>query len=76
MKNILTAAILCIATTAYAQPFSLEECKDIREEINHYEELRRKGGSVTKMESWKKSLRILETQFQEGECIKYGRAVW
>ncbi len=55
---------------------SLEACKRLQSEIERYDDLRRKGGSASQMESWKKSRAKLEDKFRAGDCRRHGRAVW
>jgi hypothetical protein len=73
--SVLVALCLHCSTGAQAQSLSLDSCKSIREKIEKYDVLRRKGGSAAQMDSWRKSRAALEERFRLGKCHKYGRSV-
>ena len=78
MKRISTLIVLiCVHCSgiAFAQTMPIEECKRIQERIEHYNDLRRKGGSSSQMDSWRASRKKWEDKFREGECKKHGNAV-
>ncbi len=83
MREKMFAAISgCIAillnNAALAGPAkqaSLEECLQLRAEIEDYTELRRRGGSAEDMDDWKRSRRELEQRFRDMRCRRYGKAV-
>lgn len=56
-----------------AQDASLEQCQSLNDRIERYTALRRKGGSASKMEGWKKQLRRAEEKFREKGCRAYRR---
>ncbi len=65
-------ALIAIAVPARAQTASLVQCKELRDRIEHYTVLRRKGGSASAMAGWKKQLRRYETDFRHFDCLDYG----
>jgi hypothetical protein len=79
MKHITCILVLALwfhcPAGVQAQSLSLERCKGIREKIERYDVLRRKGGSAAQMDSWRKSRAKLEERFRQGNCRKYGRSV-
>lgn len=72
---LLAAAALAASVDAFAEPDTLDACKKMRARIEHYDSLRRHGGSATQMESWKKSRVHLEEQYRAARCRTHGRAV-
>ena len=66
---LLTAAVVL---PAGAQTASLAQCQQLRERIDHYTDLRRKGGNASAMARWKKKLRGYEADFRRFDCIDYG----
>ena len=70
MALLLTHAASPPAT---AQTASLEKCRSLQERIERYTRLRRKGGSASQMDSWKRQLRKSEEQFREYGCREFGR---
>jgi hypothetical protein len=67
---------LIFSAATIADPMPLDACKRLQSQIESYNDLRRKGGSGSQMESWKKSRKRLEEKFRAGECKRHGRAVW
>tara|TARA_B100001540_G_scaffold296839_1_gene298888 strand:- start:8381 stop:8629 length:249 start_codon:yes stop_codon:yes gene_type:complete len=67
------ALALAAASPASAQEASLQQCQSLKERIERYTALRRKGGSASRMEGWKKQLRKAEARFRELDCRAYGR---
>lgn len=77
-KTIASAAAalllaLAVPLPATAQTVSLEKCQALKDRIDNYSRLRRKGGSASQMDGWKRRLRRAEAQFREYECRDYGR---
>ncbi len=68
----LVAVVGCgIHIAASAQPEVLRECQKIKDKIDHYNELRRAGGSGAKMDAWKRARRKLEKKFRDAGCRDY-----
>ena len=71
------AAVLALALintpAAIGQAASLEKCQSLKDRVDRYTVLRRKGGSAGKMEGWKKQLRKAEAKFREEGCHQYLR---
>lgn len=73
-----TAALaLLLALPAHTQAQSdearLKECRKLNERIEHYTSLRRRGGSASRMEGWKKQLRKHEARFRDIDCSDFRR---
>lgn len=78
MKQLIPLVIgmaMALSFDAHAAPDSLDACKRMRAQIERYDNLRRHGGSITQMESWKKSRANQEEKFRTARCKKYGKAV-
>jgi hypothetical protein len=79
MKQLITLVFgmaLAFPFAAHAKPEeSLEACKRMRAQIERYDTLRRHGGSITQMETWKKSRANQEEKYHTARCRKYGKAV-
>lgn len=71
----LTAFILLLPVHAVAQELSLAQCQNLKSQIEKYTKLRKGGGPVSQMESWKKSRRLYEDKYRKGDCYKYGSAL-
>ncbi|MDZ7784230.1 MAG: hypothetical protein U5K56_15265 [Halioglobus sp.] len=71
----VTLLALSALTTApaVAGEASLEECRALKERIDHYTSLRRMGGSASQMNEWKKQRRRAEKQFRDKGCNDYRR---
>lgn len=50
---------------------SLQDCQRILDQIAHLEDLRRNGGSVRQMESWKQRRAELQSEFSRGYCRRW-----
>lgn len=59
------------SATAVAQAATLKECRQWKDEIEKYDELRSHGGSGSQMDTWKRSRRELEKRFRGGGCRYY-----
>lgn len=78
MKNASMAVLGCalvFSPCPQAQDIPLERCKYLQEKADDYTRLRKRGGSASKMEAWKRARRKYEDQFREAGCYKYGTAV-
>ena len=67
--------LLLLPLRADAQELSLAKCQGLKDKIEKYSKLRRGGGSASQMESWKKSRRIYEDKYRDGDCHKYGNKI-
>ena len=79
MRGIIAGALFTLLLASVvvqpvaAQEASLEQCQALNDRIERYTALRRKGGSASKMEGWKKQLRKAEEKFREKGCRAYRR---
>lgn len=64
---------LLITTPAAAQTAALAKCQTIKDRIERYTGLRRKGGSTSQMQQWKEQLRASEEQFRRQDCKDHRR---
>jgi hypothetical protein len=69
---ILLLALLTITPVA-AQTETLAKCQTIKDRIERYTGLRRKGGSASQMQQWKEQLRASEEQFRRADCKDHRR---
>ena len=69
----ITTALLISSGLASAQEASLSQCQSWQKKIDHYADLRRKGGRVQQMEAWKDQKRVYKDKYQDAKCQKYGR---
>jgi len=79
MKTLRAALLLLAfsqAPLALAQAMDREACEAMKKKIDQLEELRRKGGSASEMDAWKRELRKYETSYLKARCKKYGKAFW
>ncbi len=60
---------------AYPEDRSLDDCRKIQQKIEHYTELRRGGGSIAQMESWKRKRQEYKDRFRQGNCKRHGPGV-
>ena len=79
MQQTLTRAVavlllaLFLATPVSAQTSTLAKCQTIKDRIERYTGLRRKGGSASQMQQWKEQLRASEEQFRCMDCKDHRR---
>lgn len=59
------------ADSVNADDLSLDACRNIQEQIEYYDKLRKKGGSAQQMESWKQTREQYKAQFREGDCKRW-----
>ena len=50
-----------------------EDCQALKDKVDHYTALRRRGGSASEMEGWKKQLRKASAEFRREGCREYLR---
>lgn len=62
-----------IAQPATERSAELERCEKLRDRIERYGDLRRRGGSGSQMDRWKRALREAEAEFREKGCEEYRR---
>jgi hypothetical protein len=80
MKLFLAAGVglaftAIAAVPAQAQTESVQQCQALKDRIDHYNRLRRGGGSASQMEGWKMQRRKNETKFRRAECGRYGKKI-
>ena len=73
--RIVTISLLAIlvAMPAAAETTALAKCQAVKDRIERYTSLRRKGGSASRMQQWKEQLRASEEQFRRLECKDHRR---
>lgn len=73
IAHTVAALLLPLAdpSPAAAQTASLERCQDLRDRIERYGDLRRKGGPGGQMDRWKRALREAEAEFRDKGCEAY-----
>ena len=78
MRGAIVGALLVLLLAPVAAPLAgeedeLKQCQALQDRIKRYTALRRKGGSTSKMEGWRKQLRSAEEKFREQGCRAYRR---
>lgn len=72
VKYIAGGMLLAAAVSSGAAPDNaIKHCQKLKDQIERYEQLRRKGGSGTDMDDWKRARRQLEKQFRDDRCRYY-----
>jgi hypothetical protein len=76
LRAILCGWILLVfaaasGTAGAAPEKAVQQCQKLKDRIEHYDQLRRKGGSGPQMDSWKRTRRDLEKQFRDLGCRHY-----
>jgi predicted transcriptional regulator len=72
-RAVAVLLALLIATPVAAQTATLAKCQTIKDRIERYTGLRRKGGSASQMQQWKEQLRASEEQFWHQDCKDHRR---
>jgi hypothetical protein len=73
---LIALIAVILPTAAVGQSLSKKECKSIKAKIDNYESLRKKGGSGSQMDAWKRALRQHEEHYRKAGCKKYGKDYW
>jgi len=79
MSKLIKAVMLCVplllwgALASSAPEPALQQCQKLKDKIENYDQLRRKGGKGAQMDSWKRSRRELEKAFRAQGCHYYRR---
>lgn len=75
LRILLFASMLLAAQVPLASPSNkaLERCFYLQEKIEHYTQLRRRGGSHSQMASWRSSRSRYEEEFGALRCSKFSR---
>jgi hypothetical protein len=69
--SLCLALVLAHSPRVAADDISLDQCQKLKDKIDHYANLRRAGGSASRMDSWKRSRRKKQEVFNEKECWRY-----
>ena len=69
IKSILI--LLFSPLILHAQDLPLNTCQQIKDRIEHYGDLRKKGGSDLQMERWKISRTRARNDFRDNKCSKW-----
>ncbi|EED31365.1 hypothetical protein NOR53_2463 [gamma proteobacterium NOR5-3] len=70
--SILLQLLLLVQPSMASRPAkALERCFYLSEKIEHYTQLRRRGGSAMQMASWRKSRSRYEDEFRTLRCSKF-----
>jgi hypothetical protein len=64
---------LAIATPVAAETATIAKCQSLKDRIERYTDMRRKGGSASQMQQWKEQVRASEQQFKRLECKDHRR---
>ncbi|KAA1194089.1 hypothetical protein F0M18_01200 [Pseudohalioglobus sediminis] len=67
----LTIAVVTVSGPVRAQDAPLWQCQQWQDKIDYYTDLRRKGGSVRDLESWKQARAEYEEKFKDAGCRKH-----
>lgn len=70
----LIASLLC-APAAAGREASPDQCRRLEERIEHYTELRRGGGSGSKMAAWKRARNEAQAAYRGYNCHLQGRGM-
>ena len=79
MSKLIKAVMLCVPLLVCGAPAgsapepALQQCQKLKDKIEEYDQLRRKGGTGAQMDSWKRSRRELEKAFRAQGCHYYRR---
>jgi len=71
IKIFFAITLFCYIGVAYAESGrepTLAQCQMLKDQIDHYTELRKKGGSAGVMEQWKQQREKLKEKFRDMEC--------
>lgn len=71
----LIAMAVTYTPMAGSQDIPLERCQYLQEKIDYYSKLRKKGGSASQMEAYRKARGKYAEEFREGDCHKYPTSV-
>ena len=69
---VMGVGVLLWAHSASAQEISLSDCQNLKDRIEQYDALRKRGASAQQMESWKRSREDLKDKFRRNHCRKWG----
>lgn len=64
---------LMTAGPAHAETATIAKCQTLKDRIERYTSMRRKGGSASQMQQWKEQIRASEQQFRRFECKDHRR---
>ena len=62
---------LGISSSGLAQDLSLEKCRRLKDQVEHYTKLRRAGGSAAKMDRWKRLRTDKQEAYDQGDCRRH-----
>jgi hypothetical protein len=72
MPVFLLSLLLALDATAARPPDkTLERCRFLTGKIEHYTQLRRGGGTASRMESWRRTRARYEEEYKQLRCYKY-----
>jgi hypothetical protein len=73
MMRSVAVGVLCSFMSQYAQAEerSLQSCKWLKQEIEKYDQLRKRGGSAQEMERWRQTRDDLKRDFKGGDCKRW-----
>lgn len=79
MQTTITRAVVALLLTllislpAAADKSTLAKCQTLKDRIERYTDMRRRGGAAMQMQAWKEQLRATEAQFRRLECKDHRR---
>ena len=65
--------VFMVAAPVAAKTATVDKCQTVKDRIERYTVMRRKGGSAIQMQKWKDQLRATEEQFRRLECKDHRR---
>ena len=72
IRYLCVGLLAVAASAATAAPDDVVvECQALKDKIEHYNQLRRQGGSGAQMDSWKRARRASEKKFRALGCSSY-----
>jgi len=71
--SVLCGAVLllCMGSAQAGRDQAVQQCQKLKDRIEQYDQLRRKGGSGSQMDAWKRARRNLEKEFRDRKCRYY-----
>ncbi|MCP5349675.1 MAG: hypothetical protein H7A10_01670 [Oceanospirillaceae bacterium] len=77
-KKLAVLSFIClVSAVSFAggpkeNDITYQQCREIKEQMDYYQKLRRSGGSASDMEYWRDRLKSLKDKDRQLNCRKYG----
>lgn len=65
---LISVVSIAFNNSAFADSAEVKKCQELKEQIDHYNSLRKSGGSSQQMEEWKNSRKQLEVEYSKYGC--------